>query len=151
MRTGSMFSTKNTECYMLAHLWHKVSLKSKQGQCCTEPNTCIKVGSLWMVCHVRLFVTPWTAVCQAPLFLEVSRQVYWSGCHAYLPGIFLTQGPNPGLPHCRQILYLLSHQGNPYDWYYALLSWNIQSPQRNGELLKDQYVCYTGIPCWVLK
>ena len=26
-------------------------------------------------------------------------------------GIFPTQGSNPGLPHCRQILYQLSHQG----------------------------------------
>ena len=30
-----------------------------------------------------------------------------------LQGIFLTQGLNPGLPHCRQILYQLSHQGSP--------------------------------------
>ena len=28
-------------------------------------------------------------------------------------GIFPTQGSNPGLPHCRQVLYQLSHQGNP--------------------------------------
>ena len=35
------------------------------------------------------------------------------GCHALLQGTFLTQGLNPGLPHCRQILYHLSHQGNP--------------------------------------
>ena len=28
-------------------------------------------------------------------------------------GIFPTQGSNWGLPHCRQILYLLSHQGSP--------------------------------------
>ena len=35
------------------------------------------------------------------------------GCHALLYGIFLTQGSNPGLPHCRQILYCLSHQGGP--------------------------------------
>ena len=34
-------------------------------------------------------------------------------CHVLLPGIFLTQGLNPGLPHCRQILYLPSHQGRP--------------------------------------
>ena len=27
-----------------------------------------------------------------------------------LQGIFPTQGSNPGLPHCRQILYHLSHQ-----------------------------------------
>ena len=32
------------------------------------------------------------------------------GCHALLQGIFPTQGSNPGLPHCRQILYHLSHQ-----------------------------------------
>ena len=31
-------------------------------------------------------------------------------CHSLLQGIFLTQGSNPGLPHCRQILYLLNHQ-----------------------------------------
>ena len=34
------------------------------------------------------------------------------GCHALLQGIFPTQGSNPGLPHCRQILYHLSHQGS---------------------------------------
>ena len=28
-------------------------------------------------------------------------------------GIFPTQGSNPGLPHCRQILYQLSHKGSP--------------------------------------
>ena len=28
-------------------------------------------------------------------------------------GIFPTQESNPGLPHCRHILYRLSHQGNP--------------------------------------
>ena len=30
-----------------------------------------------------------------------------------LQGIFPTQGLNPGLPHCRRILYQLSHQGSP--------------------------------------
>ena len=28
-----------------------------------------------------------------------------------LQGIFLTQGSNPGFPHCRQMLYHLNHQG----------------------------------------
>ena len=28
--------------------------------------------------HVRIFATPWTAVCQAPLSMEFSRQNYWS-------------------------------------------------------------------------
>ena len=35
------------------------------------------------------------------------------GCHALLQGIFPTQGLNSGLPHCRRILYHLSHQGSP--------------------------------------
>ena len=34
------------------------------------------------------------------------------GSHS-LQGIFQTQRSNPGLPHCRQILYCLSHQGSP--------------------------------------
>ena len=35
------------------------------------------------------------------------------GNHSLLQGIFLTQGLNPGLLHRRNILYCLSHQGNP--------------------------------------
>ena len=31
-----------------------------------------------------------------------------------IQGIFPTQRLNPGLPHCRQMLYYLSHQGSPY-------------------------------------
>ena len=31
--------------------------------------------------------------------------------HALFQGIFPIQGLNPGLPHCRQVLYHLSHQG----------------------------------------
>ena len=33
-------------------------------------------------------------------------------CHALLQGIFPTQGSNPALPHCRRILYQLSHKGS---------------------------------------
>ena len=40
------------------------------------------------------------------------------GSLSLLQGIFPTQGLNPGLPHCRQILYQLSHQGSP-----QLLEW----------------------------
>ena len=36
------------------------------------------------------------------------------GSHSLLQGIFPTQGSNPCLPHCRQILYQLSHKGSPY-------------------------------------
>ena len=51
---------------------------------------------------------PWTIACQS---MEFSRQEYWS--HSLLQGIFPTQGSNPGLLHCRQILSCLSHWGSP--------------------------------------
>ena len=35
------------------------------------------------------------------------------GSCSLLQGIIPTQGSNPGLPHCRWILYQLSHQGSP--------------------------------------
>ena len=37
------------------------------------------------------------------------------GYHSLLQGIFLTQGSNPGLLHCKRIFYHLSHQGRL--WY----------------------------------
>ena len=43
----------------------------------------------------------------------LSRQEYWSGLPCPPPGIFPTQGSNPGILHYRQILYHLSHQGSP--------------------------------------
>ena len=33
------------------------------------------------------------------------------GCHFLFQGIFLIQESNPGLLHCRQIIYPLSHEG----------------------------------------
>ena len=42
--------------------------------------------------------------------LQARRRV---GCHAFLQGIFLTQGSNPGLLQFGQILYCLRHQGSP--------------------------------------
>ena len=49
-------------------------------------------------------------------------------CHALLHRIFPTQGSNPGLLHCRHILYYLSHQRSP-------LSPQRKSKQRNQVLL----------------
>ena len=43
-----------------------------------------------------------------------SRKGYWSGLPFPSPGVFPTQGSNPGLLHCRQALSCLSHQGSPY-------------------------------------
>ena len=58
-----------------------------------------------------------------PHGLQPSRLLYpWNSpgkntgvaSYSFLQGIFPTQGSNPGLLHCRQILYCLSHQGSPH-------------------------------------
>ena len=107
----------------------------------------VKVKSL---SRVRLLETPWTAAYQAPPFMGFARQEYWSGVplpspmsyesqaifkiwvspnycsstrvgsHFLLQGIFPTQGSNPGLLHCRQILYHMNHQGSPNYGYTSV-------------------------------
>ena len=59
---------------------------------------------------VQLFATPWGVACQASLSMEFSSKNTGVGCHALLQGIFLTQGLNLGLLHCKQILYCLCYQ-----------------------------------------
>ena len=54
--------------------------------------------------HVRLFATPRTVAYQAPHPWDSPGKNTGVGCHFLLEGIFLTQGLNPGLPHCRQTL-----------------------------------------------
>ena len=44
--------------------------------------------------------------------MEFCRGDTGVGCHFLLQGIFLTQGLNPNLLHCRQILYHLNYQGS---------------------------------------
>ena len=39
------------------------------------------------------------------------------GCHFFLQRIFVTQGLNWGLLHCRQVLYYLSHQEHPWEYH----------------------------------
>ena len=44
---------------------------------------------------------------------ELSRPEHRRGSRSLLQGSFPTQGSNPGLLHCRRVLYQLSHQGSP--------------------------------------
>ena len=49
------------------------------------------------------------------------------GSLSLLQGIFPTQGLSPGLPHCKWILYQLSHKGSPriLEWVaYPFSSWS---------------------------
>ena len=48
-----------------------------------------------------------------------------------LQGIFPTHGWNPGLPHCRQILYQLSHRDKAQESFYF-------------EQLKNPDLCYSS-------
>ena len=70
---------------------------------------------------------PFDALSQCiPSYLGFSPYSSWDspgqnpgvGSLSLLQGIFPTQGSKPCLPHCRQILYHLCHQGNP-----TILEW----------------------------
>ena len=61
---------------------------------------------------ILLFVTPWTVACQASPWDSAGKNT-GGGSHSILQGIFLTQESDPGLLHCVQILYVLSHWGRP--------------------------------------
>ena len=56
--------------------------------------------------------TPWTVAYHAPRPWDFPGKSTEVGCHFLLQRIFPTQELNPGLPHCRQMLYSLSHQGS---------------------------------------
>ena len=60
------------------------------------------------------------------------------GCHAVLQEIFPTQASNPGLPHFRQILYCLSHQGRP-----RILEWVAYPSSRGTSQPRNR----TGVSC----
>ena len=56
---------------------------------------------------------------QASLSMDSPGKNTGVGCHSLPQRIFLIQGPNSGLPHCRQILYHLSHNGR-FKIYYKI-------------------------------
>ena len=80
--------------------WHVHWVISARGYMCRAQS----FSCVW------LFATPWTVACQVPLSMGFSRQEDWCGFPALLQGIFPTRRSNPGLPHCRWILYQVSHQ-----------------------------------------
>ena len=55
--------------------------------CCAQSLSC-----------VRLFVSPWTVACQAPLSMGFSRQEYWSELPCPPPGDLLNPGIKPNSP-----------------------------------------------------
>ena len=55
------------------------------------------------------------------------------GSHSLLQGILPTQGSNPGLPHCRWILYQLSHKGST-----RILEWVVYPFSRRSSQPRNQ-------------
>ena len=104
----------------------------------------LKVGKIWLVheysekyallemWNISEYCAVLCLVAQSCLILCVHEDSPGKntgvGYHALLQGIFPIQGSNPGLLHCRRILYHLSHQGSPriLEWVAYLLSSNIQ-------------------------
>ena len=82
------------------------------------------------------------------------------GSLSLLQGIFPTQGLNPGLPHCRQILYQLSHKRSPkhkcvYEYWSGKcwrrllrVPWNAR--RSNQSILKEISPEYS-LEGWMLK
>ena len=67
------------------------------------------------------------------------------GSFSLLQGIFPTQGSNLGLPHCRCILYQLSHEGGPriLEWVaYPLLQRIFLTQESNWGLLRCRRILY---------
>ena len=58
-------------------------------------------------------MTPWTIATKLLSPWNSPGKNTGVDSHSTLQWIFPTQGSNPGLVHCRQILYYLSHQGSP--------------------------------------
>ena len=75
--------------------------------------------------------SPWTVAHHATLSMGFSRQEYWKRLLFPSPRDFPDPGINPGLPPCRQILYRLSHQGNPNK---STLRFNITQSHRNPDI-----------------
>ena len=90
---------------------------------------CEKSESVNHFSHVRLFVTPRTVACQAPLSKGFSRQIYWNGL-PFLPPEYLA---DPGIEPLSPVFHALQVDSLP-----AELLRNLFYPNRdkteNGKL-----------------
>ena len=78
--------------------------------------------------------------CESEKSLSRVRLCGLMGSLSHLQGIFPTQGSNPGLPHCRQIPYQLSHKGSPHRSPGNHLKWQVMTQQ----VWAQDSACQTG-------
>ena len=72
------------------------------------------MGSAQSLSRCRLFATPWTAACQAPLSMGFSRQEYWSGLPCSSSGYLSDPGIEPGPPALQANSLPSKPPGKPY-------------------------------------
>ena len=106
-----------------------------------------------LLSHVWFFVIPWTIACQALLSLNSLGKNTGVGRHFLLQGIFLNQGLNLGLQHCRQILYCLSHSSQYWTPPCPSKSnWNVTSTGKSSNTITPshlaKFITYFFMPSW---
>ena len=74
-------------------------------------------------CRVLLFVIPWTVARQAPLFMGVSSQEYWSGLPCPPPGDF----PDAGIKSASSVAPALQADFLPNEPLGEACNWHINS------------------------
>ena len=75
----------------------------------------LEIGGFGLVAtSCLILVTLWTVASRLLCPRGFLGKRTGMGCRFLLQGIFPTQELNPGLLHCRQILYRLSHKESPY-------------------------------------
>ena len=106
------------------HVWHWIYVNSEEGLPRTSTNAPPLLFTSYEIVTVPVTMclvaqscrTLWDSMNCSPAGSSVHGESPGKDtgvrCHALLQGIFPTQGSNPGLLHCRQIPYRLSHQGN---------------------------------------
>ena len=66
-----------------------------------------------MLSHVQLLATPWTVAHQAPLYMEFSRQEYWSGLPFPSPQDLPNPGTEPQSPALAGEFFITEAPGKP--------------------------------------
>ena len=111
--------------------YHQGNLLIRQSESCSVVSDSLRSHELY---------SPWNSL----------GQNTGVGSLPFLQGIFLTQGLNPGLSHCRWILYHLSHEGSPW-----ILEW-VAYPSPRGSCQPRNWTgvfYFTGIffNCWATR
>ena len=107
----------------------------------------------WCILKTQLQLLVLSKWCESESNLAVSDSLWLHGLYSpwncpgqnkgvsslsLLQGIFPTQGSNPGLPHCRWILYHLRYQGSP-----RILEWVAYPFSSRSSWLRN----WTGVSC----